>query len=74
MATSSIKNIESESSTARKDSLEQIRQAFDINGVEFTPGTEVLVTPDIDASLDEQRLKAAFQVDIAMHHQRIGVD
>ena len=27
---------------------------------EFTPGTEVLVTPDIDASLDEQRLKAAF--------------
>jgi uracil-DNA glycosylase family 4 len=28
--------------------------------VEFTPGTEVLVTPDIDVSLDEQRLKAAF--------------
>jgi uracil-DNA glycosylase len=28
--------------------------------LEFTPGIEVLVTPDIDASLDEQRLKAAF--------------
>jgi len=28
--------------------------------VELTPGTDVLVTPDIDASLDEQRLKAAF--------------
>ena len=28
--------------------------------VEFTPGTEVLVTPDIDVSLDEQRLKAGF--------------
>jgi uracil-DNA glycosylase len=28
--------------------------------VELTPGTEVLITPDIDASLDEQRLKAAF--------------
>lgn len=28
--------------------------------VEFTPGTEVLMTPDIDASLDEQRLKAGF--------------
>ena len=28
--------------------------------VELTPGTEVLVTPDIDASLDEQRLKATF--------------
>ncbi len=27
---------------------------------EFTPGTEVLFTPDIDASLDEQRLKSAF--------------
>jgi uracil-DNA glycosylase family 4 len=27
---------------------------------EFTPGTEVLVTPDIDVSLDEQRLKAGF--------------
>jgi uracil-DNA glycosylase len=28
--------------------------------VEFTPATEVLMTPDIDASLDEQRLKASF--------------
>jgi uracil-DNA glycosylase family 4 len=28
--------------------------------VEFTPSIEVLVTPDIDYSLDEQRLKAAF--------------
>jgi len=28
--------------------------------VEFTPGTEVLVTPDIDVSLDAQRLKAGF--------------
>jgi uracil-DNA glycosylase len=28
--------------------------------VDLTPGTEVLVTPDIDISLDEQRLKAGF--------------
>jgi uracil-DNA glycosylase family 4 len=28
--------------------------------VEFTPATEVLMTADIDASLDEQRLKAGF--------------
>jgi uracil-DNA glycosylase family 4 len=28
--------------------------------VEFTPGTEALITPDIDESLDEQRLKSAF--------------
>ena len=28
--------------------------------VELTPATEVLMTPDIDASLDEQRLKASF--------------
>jgi len=28
--------------------------------VEFTPGSEVLMAPDIDLSLDEQRLKAAF--------------
>ena len=28
--------------------------------VDFTPGTEMLVTPDIDVSLDEQRLKAGF--------------
>jgi uracil-DNA glycosylase len=27
---------------------------------DFTPGTDVLVTPDIDVSLDEQRLKAGF--------------
>jgi uracil-DNA glycosylase family 4 len=28
--------------------------------VELTPGTELLATPDIDVSLDEQRLKASF--------------
>ena len=28
--------------------------------LEFTPSIEVLVTPDIDRSLDEQRLKAAY--------------
>ena len=28
--------------------------------VEFTPSIEVLFTPDIDYSLDDQRLKAAF--------------
>lgn len=28
--------------------------------IEFTPGIEALVTPDIDASLDEERLKAGF--------------
>jgi uracil-DNA glycosylase len=28
--------------------------------VEYTPGTEALITPDIDESLDEQRLKSAF--------------
>jgi uracil-DNA glycosylase len=28
--------------------------------VEFTPGTEALITPDIDVSLDEERLKAGF--------------
>lgn len=27
---------------------------------EFTPGIEALITPDIDASLDEERLKAGF--------------
>jgi len=27
---------------------------------EFTPGTQILVTPDIDFALDEQRLKAEF--------------
>jgi uracil-DNA glycosylase family 4 len=28
--------------------------------LDFTPGTQALITPDIDASLDEQRLKAEF--------------
>ena len=28
--------------------------------VEFTPATELLMTPDVDVSLDEQRLKAGF--------------
>ncbi|MFX8860266.1 helix-turn-helix transcriptional regulator, partial [Acinetobacter baumannii] len=38
MATSSIKNVESESSSARRETIAQIRDTFTLNGVEFLPG------------------------------------
>lgn len=69
MATSSIKNIESECSTARKDTLEQIRRAFDINGVEFTPGTGLRLKNDIIAVHDGMRATTALLDSIYQHAQ-----
>lgn len=55
MATSSVKNIESESATARRETLAQIFEAFDLNGVEFTPGNGVRFKSDIVAVYDGNR-------------------
>jgi transcriptional regulator with XRE-family HTH domain len=47
MANSSIKNIENENTTARRETLVQIRAAFESNGVEFLPGSGVKLKTDI---------------------------
>jgi len=69
MATSSIKNIESESSSARKDTIAQIFGAFDLNGVEFMPGTGVRLKNDIVAVHDGKRATAALLDSIYTHAQ-----
>lgn len=47
MANSSIKNVENENTTARRETLAQIRDAFESNGVEFLPGSGVKLKSDI---------------------------
>ena len=69
MATSSIKNIESESSSARRETLAQIRSAFDDNGIEFMPGTGVRLKDDIVAVHDGRRATAALLDSIYTHVQ-----
>ncbi|MGO9547299.1 MAG: helix-turn-helix domain-containing protein [Rhodomicrobium sp.] len=69
MATSSIKNIESESSSARRETLAQIRSAFDDNGIEFMPGTGVRLKNDIVAVHDGKRATAALLDNIYTHVQ-----
>lgn len=69
MATSSIKNIESESSSARRETLAQIRGAFDFNGVEFMPGIGVRLKNDIVAVHDGKRATAALLDSIYTHAQ-----
>ena len=69
MATSSIKNIENENSSSRKESLAQIAEAFDQNGVEFTPGTGLRLKNDIVTIQDGNRASAVLLDDIYTHVQ-----
>ena len=69
MAKSSIKNIESESASARKETLTQIHDAFDCNGIEFTPGTGVRLKNDIVAVYDGKRATTALLDNIYAHVQ-----
>ena len=69
MATSSVKNIESESSSARRETLAQIHSAFDDNGIEFMPGTGVRLKNDIVAVHDGRRATAALLDSIYTHVQ-----
>jgi transcriptional regulator with XRE-family HTH domain len=69
MATSSIKNIESENSTARKETLALIHDAFDRNGIEFLPGTGVRLKNDIVAVHDGKNATAALLDSIYAHAQ-----
>jgi transcriptional regulator with XRE-family HTH domain len=69
MATSSIKNIERESSTSRKETLELIRDAFEQNGIEFLPGTGVRLRNDIIAVHDGKKATIALLDNIYAHVQ-----
>lgn len=69
MATSSIKNIESESSSARKESLDQVFEAFDLNGVEFTPCTGVRLKNEMITVHDGKRASTNLLDDIYLHAQ-----
>lgn len=69
MATSSVKNIENEVATARKETLAQIFDAFDTNGIEFMPGSGVRFKNDIVAVHDGRRATTALTDDIYTHAQ-----
>lgn len=69
MATSSVKNIESESSSARKETLAQIFDAFDYNGIEFLAGSGVRLKNRIVDIHDGKRATAALLDSIYAHAQ-----
>lgn len=67
LATSSIKNIESVTGIARKETLEQIFDAFDRNGVEFLPGSGVRMKNHIITVHDDRRATTELLDDIYRH-------
>ena len=69
MATSSIKNIESACSSARKETLAQIHDAFEHNGVEFLPGTGVRLKNHGVEVHDDRRATAELLDNIYAHVQ-----
>lgn len=67
IATSSIKNVENETATARKETIAQIAEAFDLNGIEFTPGNGVRFKSEIVAVYDGKRATGALLDSIQKH-------
>ena len=59
MANSSIKNIENENTSARKETIEQIRSAFENNGIEFLPGSGVKLKTDVVTTVQGKAATAA---------------
>jgi transcriptional regulator with XRE-family HTH domain len=70
MATSSIKNIENETATSRRETMIQVRDAFDQNGVEFLAGSGVRLKTDIVAVHDGKRATSALLESILLHAQK----
>ena len=54
MANSSIKNIENVNTSARRETIEQIRSAFENNGIEFLPGSGVKLKTDVVMTVQGQ--------------------
>lgn len=52
MANSSIKNVENENTSARRDTILQIKDALEANGVEFLPGSGVKLKTDVVTTID----------------------
>ena len=69
MATSSIKNIESECSSARKETLAQIFDSFDHNGIEFLAGSGVRFKKRIVDIHDGKRATTTLLDSIYAHAQ-----
>lgn len=69
LATSSVKNIESERGSARKETLEQVFDAFGENGLEFMPGFGVRLKNHIVTVHDDKRATTALLDDIYTHTQ-----
>lgn len=69
LATSSVKNVESECSSARRETLAQIFDAFDGNGVEFMPGIGVRLKNQIVAVHADKFATKAMLDDIYTHVQ-----
>lgn len=69
MATSSIKNIESESASARKETMAHIQNAFDLNGIEFLPCTGVRLKNEIVAVHDGKQATIELLDSIYAHAQ-----
>lgn len=69
LATSSIKNIESESGIARKETLDQIYDALDRNGIEFLPGSGVRLKSHIVNVHDDRHATTELLDDIYRHAQ-----
>ena len=59
MANSSIKNIENENTSARRETIEQIRTAFESNGIEFLPGSGVKLKTDFVSIIQGKAATAA---------------
>ncbi len=69
MANSSIKNVENENTSARRETILQIKDALDRNGIEFLPGSGVRMKNDIIAVHDDPRATIALLDDIFAHAQ-----
>lgn len=69
LATSSIKNVESESGTARKETLHAILDAFERNGVEFLPLSGVRIKHQMVSVYDDRQATAELLDDIFQHAQ-----
>lgn len=69
LATSSVKNVESECGTARKETLDAICNAFERNGVEFLPGSGLRIKSQIITVHDDRRATANLLDDIYAHVQ-----
>ncbi len=73
LATSSVKNLESETGSARRETLDAIVDAFERNGIEFMPASGVRLKPQSVTVHDDRRATAELLDDIYAHVQKATV-